>query len=413
MTAPPADAGVPDAAAPSTFGARHYDGFEPFAAPIDDFLAIGRKYGKDKFNASITELMPFGGRLFIGYGDATLNLGEKTPIEMRAFTSPDDPSAVTALVVAGDGQGAPQTTPRQSGEEQIDRYRVLDGQLWQAGIDSIDPDELWTQANTSPKRIQGNVYRLDGDKFEKRRSIWGGEHVHDLASFKGALFAVGSGADVRTEFEAGQVFRYLWRSNDRGASFETVTRVQVTDVGKADTRWVHLLATSERLFLFGYESFADGTSKTRNAAFDGQTLTPYTNGEPLQKVFPDGTLTLADGSGLFWGIDLSAPPNHNMTARVAPDGTLTPLAAFAGTTVVDVALAETGELVFLSVAGDDPDAVRKEWDVRVLVADPAYLDAPAEAMRFSTTTRPTCIAPFGTSLFLGTEDGHVLRAAPR
>lgn len=406
------DGGVDAATKDRRLAAQHFDAFAPFASPIGDFLAVGRKYQKDKFNASITELTAFGGRLFFGYGDADYNLGEKTPIEMRAFSSDDDANVV-ALPITADGQGAAQKTPTASGEEQIDRYRVLGGELYQAGIDSIDPDELWTQANTDPKRIQGNVYRLAGDRFEKHRSIWGGEHVHDLALWKGALYSVGSGADVRTEFEAGRVFRYLWRSDDHGATFTTVTRVEVTDPGNADTRWVHLLATNERLFLFGYQSdYKAGSSQTKNAAFDGTTLTPFANGEPLQKIFPDGTLALSDGTGLLWGINLASPPNRNTTVRVRGDGSLTPIEAFRGSTVLDVAEADGGELVFLTATGDDPAIEAKHWDVRVLVADAATLEKPTELLHFETDVRPTAVAAFGGALFLGTADGHVLRATP-
>lgn len=404
--------GDTQALASAKLAARRFDEFAPWASPIDDYLRVGKRAQPGKFNASITELMPFGGRLFFGYGDADYNLGGRTPIEMRAFGSADDP-AVVALNVEGAGQGAPQKTPRQSGEEQIDRYRILDGALFQAGIDSIDADELWTQANTTPKAIQGNVYRLEGDVFRKHRSIGGGEHVHDVASYVGSIFSVGSGADTRTEFEAGQIFRYLWRSNDRGATFETVRRVQNGDPGNSDTRWVHLLATSGKLFLFGYEStFSTNAADVRNAAYDGQSVVELGAGDALKKLIPDGTLALPDGTGLVWGVDLASGTPRYTAGHVGADGTLSVLASLAGSTVLDVSLTDTGEILFMTMAGDaygdTPTPTR--WDVRVLVADVVNPNVATELLHFTTHVRPVSLAHFGGALFLGTGDGKVMRA---
>ena len=212
----PVDAGAIDAASSSKIAAQSFEEFAPWASPIDDYLAVGRKHQPGKFNASINELMAAGDRLFFGYGDADYNLGEKIPIEMRAFRSADDPASVEAIVVLGDGQGAPQKTTRQSGEEQIDRYRMLDGELWQAGIDSTDPDELWTQENTTPKGIQGNVYRLEGETFKKHRTVNGGEHVHDLAPGRARFVLEGS--------RRRGVGRFVRRLHDLDSRFGYATR---------------------------------------------------------------------------------------------------------------------------------------------------------------------------------------------
>ncbi len=388
-----------------TFGA-----FALWASPIEDYLAVGQQIQGDNFNHSINDLAPIGDRLFVSYGDATYNLGEQIPIEFRYFASPDDPVASPAPV-DGAGQGEVQTTPYQSGEEQIDRYRMLDGVLWQAGIDSIDPDELWTQANTDPKGIQGNVYRFDGDRFQKHRSITGGEHVHDITSYAGALYAVGSGADTRLEFEGGQIFRYLWRSVDQGVSFETVERVQYPTVGQGDTRWVTLLPTSGSLYVFGYESsFASGVATVMNASFDGQTVTNLLPGHPLAKLFPDDVLVLPDQSALLWGVDVAKTPVRYTSGHVVGDG-FTPLSTLAGSTLVDATLAaSTGEIVYLTVVGDEYGTTPVSWDVHVLVADASTPDSTTELVAFTTDVEPKSIAVWQGALFLGTDDGHVYRA---
>ncbi len=403
------DAGAADGGGSSKIAAQSFEEFAPWASPIDDYLAVGRKHQPGKFNASINELMAAGDRLFFGYGDADYNLGEKIPIEMRAFRSPDDPASVEGVVVLGDGQGAPQKTPRQSGEEQIDRYRMLDGELWQAGIDSTDPDELWTQENTTPKGIQGNVYRLEGETFKKHRTVNGGEHVHDLASYKGAIYSVGSGADFRTEFEAGQVFRYLWRSNDRGQSFQTVTRVQVTTPGEGDTRFIHLLPTSGPLFAFGYESvYSSGRLIVKNISFDGTAVTELGAGHPLQKILPRGTLPLPDGTGVLWG----TVAGRETFARVAPDGALTPVTALSGLAVVDVSLTGTSEVLVLTAASV-PGAKPAAWNVRLFVADLASLEAATELVQLTLDVAPTAIAHFKNALFLGVGDGRIFKAGRR
>lgn len=397
-------------AEPPKIAGRTFGAFEPWARPIEDFLAVGEQVKGGNFNASITDLAPMGDRMFIGYGDADYNLGEHTPIEIRYFGSKDDPTAKAATIDA-EGQGAPQTTPTQSGEEQIDRYRLLDGVLWQAGIDSIDADELHTQATTDPKAIEGNVYRREGDVWKKFRSLVGGEHVHDLASFKGAVYSVGSGADTRIEFEAGQIFRYLWRSTDQGASFDTVQRIQHPSPGQGDTRWVTLASTSDTLYLFGYESvFATNSTSLRNARFDGSAVEALPDSHGLAKVFANGSLALPDGAALVWGVDVSAQPVHYTALRVAADGSTVKLAALAGSTVIDAALTETGEVLYLALAGDTYGTAPASWALTLLVADAGSPDATSEVLKLTLDLEPVSIAYWQGALFLGDSYGGVMRA---
>ena len=407
---PPPATADPVEPAPKPVRERTFGQFQPWAAPIDDYLAVGTAMNPGVFDAHVHDLASLGDRMFIGYGDANYNLGEHIPIEIRFF-SKGEPTAQPANIDAA-GQGAPQTTPYQSGEEQIDRFRVLDGVLFQAGIDSIDPDELHTQQTTDPPSIQGNIYRLDGETWKKHRSITGGEHVHDVAHWNGATFGVGSGADTRIEFEAGRVFRYLWRSEDLGATFSTVQRVEVAEPGAGDTRWVTLLPLESGLYLFGYESeFATNTASLRNAVFDGTTVTDLAQGEPLGHLFPDDVLVLPDGSALLYGVDIGAGAAHYTAVHVAPDGTTQPLASLAGTTVLDAALTDTGEVVYLAATGDAYGApTPTSYELRVLAADASAPDATTELLRFTQPLAPSSIAYWQDAIFLGTADGKVLKA---
>jgi hypothetical protein len=405
MTVP--DSGMPPVdAGPKTIAERTFGEFEAWASPIDDYLAIGKKFQPNKFNASINDLAPMGDRMFIGYGDADYNLGEKIPIEFRFFASPDDPTHASSIV-DGAGQGAPQMTPQQSGEEQIDRYRLLDGALWQAGIDSIDADELATQAATMPKAIDGNMYRLEGDVWRKFRSVRGGEHVHDVMNWKGSVYSVGSGADLRTEFEAGQIFRYLWRTTDLGKTFSTVQRVMHPDPGKGDIRWITLVPSPNALYLFGYQSdFATNTAKISNSSFDGQTVTDLPMGHALHDIYATNSLPLPDGSAILTGIDVG--PSVFTTRLLRTDGTLEKL--FEGSRTLDAFLAGD-EIVYLTALGDDPKAKPTSFEVHIFAAKATSPADAKEIMTFTTDVRPTSIAFWKDHLFLGTGNGRVFRTS--
>ena len=84
---------------------------EPWAEPINDALEVGEEAFDGDFNAGITTLQPFEGRVWIGYGDATRNIGSELPVTFRWFEDPRDPVARTADVLAA-GQGARQRGSR-------------------------------------------------------------------------------------------------------------------------------------------------------------------------------------------------------------------------------------------------------------------------------------------------------------
>ena len=277
---------------------------------------------------------------------------------------------------------------------------MLDGVLWQAGVDSNNADE----GRVTPL-IAGNVYHRAADGWRKHRAVFGGEHVHDIARFEGDLFAVGSGADNRTEFESGQIFRYVWRSTDDGDTFTTVRRVMFTS---GDTRWVHLLATAEAMFVFGYES--TGVATIRNAIYASGEVTDL-NAGPLSTIFATGADPLPDGSGLLRGIDAATVDRLNQIWRVGRAGDVTALDALAGKTVVDVSLREeTGEILYLTLDGDDPAQLAPPYGVAVQLATVDAPNSVEEIARFQTDVSPRSIAYWQGSLFLGTNDAQVLRA---
>ena len=233
-----------------------YDSPKLWAEPINDYLEVGVKEYPDGFDRRIGALEVFGDKLWIGYGDTRVNMGSVVPIEFRRFDEPSNKNIISTPVSA-EGQGAKQRTPTDTGEERIIPFNRIDDKLWQTGYDSNNDDELWTQSIPGLERlIQGNIFVLEGNNndpvWRKLRTIPGGEHVHDLAYFEGSIYAVGSGADHRREWDSGQIFRYLWRSGDMGKTFNTFHRVMYHDLHMGDTRYRALITVGKTLYVFGY-----------------------------------------------------------------------------------------------------------------------------------------------------------------
>jgi hypothetical protein len=231
-----------------------------WSEPINDYLEIGQKKYPNDFDTRISALEVFDDFLWIGYGDTRVNMGSTIPIEFRRFNDPSLPHVVSTSVLA-ENQGARQRTPTDTGEERIIPFNRFNGQLWQAGYDSNNDDELWTQAIPGPERlIQGNIFVLRAEKnkvvWEKRRNIPGGEHVHDLAYLDGSVYAVGSGAANRREWESSSIYRYLWRSDDMGKTFSVFHRKRYS-MGDGDTRYRALLPIGKTLYVFGYINPSD------------------------------------------------------------------------------------------------------------------------------------------------------------
>lgn len=371
---------------------------EPWARPIEDAIAVGEAAFPKGFRRNITTLRAHGGRLWMGYGDGTANLGTETPIEFRWFASANDPTPRAARVLA-EGQGAPQRTPTDTGEEQIDPMRLVDGTLWMAGSDSVQADEDWTQAKDPRLLIEGNVFRLQDSgaepAWQKLRTVGGGEHVHDLVGFQGDLFAVGSGADVRAEFGVGEVFRYLWRSTDQGTTFETVARFRCPEPGRDDTRFRRLLPVGDRLLVFGYvvDYVNGGQPSARNAVYEGGEL------RGLEGVLADEHVTRTWSLGPERGLAVARRGDGDRSYLVGPTGARE-LEPWRGLRIVDlVAEGSAGTHLVLVADGDGGAVLRLAGEGTAL----------RSVLRVEGV-QPTAMAVFDGALFVGTQDGQVYRA---
>lgn len=378
-----------------------FDTFVPWSKPIEDYRSFAEYWSNgeitDLYQRGIHDLAPHNGKLWFGYGDANYNLGTKMLnygkpcIEFRYFESPNDPVPFTCF---------------ESGEEQIDQYRILDGELWQAGIDSNDPNE----ASSFPK-IQGNVYHLEGEEWIKFRTINGGEHVHDVAFWNDSVYAVGSGADDRDEWEAGNIFRYLWESETNGESFLTVHREgHPEQEGKGDSRWIRLLPLENYLYIFGYYSmFSENRTFVSNALYDGNEVINFNeeNQDDVVNIFAYGTLPLPDGKGLLWGVCVdNENGNYSSIWHLDGLGKSTRLDNFDNENIIDVYFhSETEEIVYLLT-----DYFQNRYHSRILLADMSESGEVNEICQYSSIIAPVSIACWKDKMFLGMNSCEVYKS---
>jgi hypothetical protein len=128
-------------------------------------------------------LVVFDGKLYVASG----NSNHKGP---APNTGPVD------LWTARLGEsGAKWVREYEVADEQVDLFRIFDGELWIPGHDSHvtgrNPSWLKKVLGFVKDWAAGNVYRhrAGGDRWEQLRTIPNGIHVYDLLRFGGKLFA--------------------------------------------------------------------------------------------------------------------------------------------------------------------------------------------------------------------------------
>ena len=338
-------------------------------------------------------------RLYVGYGDADLNAGGVSPIQVLSF---DDP------------EGEVIADPLMTGEEAIVRFRGIDGEVMIAGVDSTNDDEL-----TSRPLIEGNFLRTRDGIWEKHRSVPGGEHVHDVTRFMEGLWAVGSGADNRFEWDNYGVYRYLWFSGDGGVTWSRYKRV-LREVG-GDTRYITLLAVGPRLYIFGYLNPSDGPIQPRNEMILGATGEPTPlitgleegqdpdEGHLFAQVFGSETYVLNNDKGVVSGFDI---PNRRWRSwLVHSDGSIE---------VADELLDFWGERRMIDLFVNQEDG-----SITVLLHDDQEFNGTTGRVLHGATFKelkeigeltfgeedaPVSIAHWGNHIYLGQRNGMITRA---
>lgn len=375
----------PESEAPKEIAALTFSAPTKWAAPIEDYIAVGKKKKPDmNFLRGIHDMVVYLDRLYIGYGDANINLGRDTPIAFRYFPSPDETKVVSEF---------------NSDEEQLDRYRILGTSLFMAGIDATE--DAWL----------GNVYIKEGkEKWLKSRTLQGGVHVHDCVLYQDKPFCVGSGAK-QAEWKQGKIFAHLWSSDDKGKSFQIVHRRQ--NPNRGDARWVRLLPQAKWLFVFGYQTNAQGQiNSLNNSVYDGKTVTPIQSGSLLlSQVLVSETDIISPTLGLLRGVNVVKTPLRNVFLRMQDGKNPVPIEEFKDQTVLDIFTHKaSGESIILSHDNSLYNDVRnlKSWDVHVWRTE--QFKHFTKMMSFTTQRPPKSIAYWKGSLYFGDQWGEVWRS---
>ena len=148
-----------------------------------------------RYARNVWDMQLWDDKIYLGHGNSSNN-----PPAVNAGPVP---------IVAYDPESREFLTEFTVDEEQIDRYRIIDDQLYIPGHDPRDPWDL------------GNFYRLTDSGWEKVRTIPLGIHAYDILGFEGAIFV----AEGTTQ---GAV---VSRSTDRGQNWESFDLLP--DVGRA------------------------------------------------------------------------------------------------------------------------------------------------------------------------------------
>ncbi|MBU1238889.1 hypothetical protein KKF84_19670 [Myxococcota bacterium] len=355
----------------------HFYTFSQWAEPIGDYITINASELQSMdFRQAISELMVFDDALYIGYGDADLNLGRVTPIEVRYFTSLDASDLHSDFA---------------TDEEEISLYRVCGGQLFIPGVDATEDD------------LMGNVYSLSsGGSWYKSRTLEWGWHVHDTACYNGKIYSVGSGGTI-DDYNNSTVNAYLWESSDDGETF-TVARQVAHPAPPGDNRLTQLLAVDDVLYAFGYYS-STSTSYTSAFSLESGEFLPYS----APNFFVLNTWNLSDSLGIAVGVNIATPLTFG-AMFVTADG-MEPVAGLEGYTVWDLYPLGDGRALVLYTDGDTyPEPHVSAYGAKVALMSPTGELTLITYQFFQE--KPRSLAFWREHLFLGLSNGQVLINEP-
>ena len=372
-TSPPVDTSPPsDDPEELSFAA-----FEPWASPIEDYIAINQKeLGHDSFMKGIYDLEVFEDRLYLGYGDATLNLGRITPIELRYWSSPQ-PEDISSEFTTD--------------EEAVDRFRRLDDLLMVPGVDATEDD------------FMGNAYFLPtGGEWSKSRTLEMAWHVHDVARLGDQIYACGSGG-TEDDYNESDVNAYLYVSDDGGESFRILQQLDHPDP-PGDNRFTSLLAVDGQVQVFGYYSDFSAITGFHNLALEDEELTDIGG---MSSFFTVDTLALNDEIGLAMGVQVSFSLKWR-TKLITANGSQA-ASVFDGYTPLDGFALGDGRALLLMVEGEEyPMSSEAPWDIVVGLTHEGEDFVPLHSQ--SVDVLPHTVAFWQHALYLGLDDGTVWQA---
>ncbi|MGM0596486.1 MAG: hypothetical protein ACQES9_05540 [Myxococcota bacterium] len=354
---------------------------ELWAAPVEDYITAGAsELGIMNFNRSISDLQVFDGNFYLGYGDATHNLGRISTIEPRYFTSLDASSLQADFAVD---------------EEEISFYRVHEDLLLIPGVDATEDD------------LMGNVYFLEkGGNWYKSRTLEFAWHVHDVAVWGDKIYACGSGGNM-DDYNNSTVNAFLWVSTDGGENFEIVQQLTHPQP-PGDHRFTSLAVHNEKLYIFGYYS-SEGTTYGLSYTWNGQELSEYMEASDffVMDTYPlSSNLTLLNGvnigSELTWGV------------RLLENDQLTPVDALSDYTVLDFYCFDYDRCLVLYLQGNTyPLPVSSSWVLKFgLLQGDGTLNQFDNLLSQTVPQKPVSIGWWKQNIFIGMENGTILRSIP-
>lgn len=349
--------------------------FEPWAKPIADYISEAATALQTwDFYWGIHDLAVHDHRLYIGYGDATHNVGSLVPIEIRAWQTPD-PDAIGSEFVTD--------------EEQISRYRQVNGRLLAPGVDATEDG------------LMGQIYSLDATGWSKDRTVRWAWHVQDVTMQGSDLIACGSGGTI-DDYNGGTVNAYLYRRTPDATGFEVDTELPHPQP-PGDHRLTNLLVVGGTLYATGYWSdystlFATAYRHT------GTGLEPW---DEMAGFYVTDTLSLEANLGLAFGVIVDA--TLRWATRVVTPAGVTEAMGLAGLTPLNADPLPGGRALILARETDVyPSPEDGPWDVVVGVTSDGQ--DFTELARQTFDVLPRSIAFWRRSLYLGLDDGTVWRA---
>lgn len=349
--------------------------------PLVDYIeTVSAEPGMRKVRRAINDFIVFDDRLYFGYGDANLNAGRVMDIEIRYFQSSDDTSHRAEDV--------------KTDEEEISSFRRFGDMLYVPGVDATE--DAWL-GNVLSKPSHG--------KFQKHRTVKGGVHVHDVAAWKGDLYACGSGAPGPEEWNTGQVRSYLWKSEDSAESFEPAAEIE--NIEQGDRRYVHMIPFPDELLVFGYRTNPKHEIvELLSDSWDGTTLV---KADKVPGRFIQQTELFDEETAIVRGVwAASSPLRWETLALRAGEEEAAPIAALEGKTVLDVMIIEPGEALFLVTKGDEYPLPKKPLPFQVLYTN----DLQGFTTLFEAGTPeawPTAVAYWQQWIYVGFANGQIWR----
>lgn len=379
------DADNPDADEPEdpcAIADCEYPPLSLWQEPLLDYIeATKGKLSQSRLRKSIADFIVFDERLYFGYGDADLNAGRVTDIQVRYFEAPEDTSYSAEDV--------------KTDEEEIAVFRKFGNKLYIPGVDATE--DAWL----------GNVLsKPSGGKFTKHRTVTGGVHVHDIAEFQGNLYACGSGAPGPEEWNTGQVRSYLWKSEDAAESFEAVAQIENIEVG--DRRYVHMIPFPDELLVFGYRTNPEySIVELLSDSWDGETLS-QANKVPGR--FIEQTELFDEETAIIKGVWAASSPLkwETLVLRAGEDEAET-IEGLEGKTVLDVMILEPGKAIFVVIEGDEYPLPKQIPPFEILYTE-NLVSFTKLAEGEAPAAWPTAVAHWKGGIYLGLANGQIWRS---